>query len=97
MKVKGGSEAGLVVLADPGVLLPLGGVLYPPQPEQSGHLQGLLTQENYTHNYIPISLSVNIVFVWYAVYCNNTFKGSTNLEESVDEHRDHVGSDSWRT
>lgn len=62
MKVKGGSEAGLVVLADPGVLLPLGGVLYPPQPEQSGHLQGLLTQENYTHNLITTSLSVNIVF-----------------------------------
>lgn len=61
MKVKGGSEAGLVVLADPGILLPLGGVLYSPQPEQSGHLQGLLTKEYYRHNLTTTSLSVNIV------------------------------------
>lgn len=57
VKVKGGSEAGLVVLADPGVLLPLRGVLYPLQSEQSGHLQGLLTQENYTYHLITTSLS----------------------------------------
>lgn len=38
-----------------------GGVLYPPQPKQSGHLQRLLTKENYTHNLITTSLSVNIV------------------------------------
>lgn len=95
MKVKSGSEAGLVVLADPGVLLPLGCVLYPPQPKQSGHLQGLLTQENYTHNLITQNLSNRYrLLCVYAVYCNNNFKGCTDLEESIDEHRDHVGSDS---
>lgn len=73
MKVKGGSEAGLVVLADPGILFPLGGVLYPPQSEQSGHLQGLLTQENYT-TVLPQACQIDSVYcVCYAVYCNNHF------------------------